>query len=122
MVFEGLCHSLHTRRVAGSIPAAPIPRTSVWRAALSGDSALELLRAVRGGIAGLKEDVAEVKERLGILESQCSSLSRRVDRIGGDAERIKRRLDPAESPAAPDGSRRKRLPPSSPASCRVRRQ
>ena len=29
---------------------------------MSGDSALELLRAIRGGIAGLKEDVAGATE------------------------------------------------------------
>lgn len=62
---------------------------------------LELLRAIRGDMADLKQDMVEVKERLGILEAQYSSLSRRVDRIGGDVERIKRRLDLADAPTPP---------------------
>jgi DNA-binding FrmR family transcriptional regulator len=54
---------------------------------------LEMLRAIRGDISGVKTDVIEIKERLGILDSQYASLSRRVDRTGGDVEVIKRRLD-----------------------------
>jgi predicted nuclease with TOPRIM domain len=60
---------------------------------MSENLVLELLRAIRGDVADLKADVTEVKERLGILEQQYSSVSRRVDRIGGDVEQIKRRLD-----------------------------
>jgi len=41
-------------------------------------------------------DLAEVKERLGILESQYASLSRRVDRIAGDVEQVKRQLNLVE--------------------------
>lgn len=52
---------------------------------------LSMLRAIRTDLAELKADMVEVKERLGILESQYASLSRRVDRIGGDVEVIKRR-------------------------------
>ncbi len=54
---------------------------------------LNLLRAIRGDIAEVKADIIEVKERLGILETQYASLSRRVDRIGGDMERVKHRLE-----------------------------
>ena len=54
---------------------------------------LEMLRAIRSDVAGVKTDVIEIKERLGILDSQYASLSRRVDRTGGDVEVIKRRLD-----------------------------
>lgn len=54
---------------------------------------LNLLRAIRGDIAEVKVDIIEVKERLGILETQYASLSRRVDRIGGDMERVKHRLE-----------------------------
>ena len=39
----------------------------------------------------------EVKERLGLIESQYASLSRRADRIGGDVELIKRRLNLVEA-------------------------
>ncbi len=58
---------------------------------------LTLLRAIRGDIAEVKADIAEVKERLGILETQYASLSRRVDRIGGDMERVKRRWELADA-------------------------
>jgi len=51
------------------------------------------LRRLDTKIDGLMTDMREVKERLGILESQYGSLSRRVDRLGGDAEEIRRRLD-----------------------------
>jgi hypothetical protein len=58
---------------------------------------LNLLRAIRSDIAVVKADLVEVKERLGILVAQYASLSRRVDRIGGDMERVKRRLDLADA-------------------------
>lgn len=60
---------------------------------MSDNIVLELLRAIRTDIGEMKADVIEIKERLGLLEAQYSSLSRRVDRVGGDVERIKRRLD-----------------------------
>jgi hypothetical protein len=54
---------------------------------------LELLRAIRADIAEIKTDIVEVKEPLGLLESQYASISRRLDRQGGDIERIKQRLE-----------------------------
>ena len=56
------------------------------------------LRRVEAGTDALRADMVEIKERLGLLEGQGASLSRRVDRIGGDLEHVKRRLDivPAE--------------------------
>jgi hypothetical protein len=58
---------------------------------------LEHLRIIRAGMGDLgrkldelKVDMVEVKERLGFLESQYASISRRVDRMGGDIELIKR--------------------------------
>ena len=53
---------------------------------------LTLLRAIRGDIGDIKADISEIKERLGFLEAQYASLSRRLDRLGGDVERIKTRL------------------------------
>jgi hypothetical protein len=61
--------------------------------AMSDNIVIDLLRAIRADIGELKVDMREVKERLGILEQQYASMSRRVDRIGGDVERIKTRLD-----------------------------
>jgi predicted nuclease with TOPRIM domain len=60
---------------------------------MSDNLVLEPLRAIRGGIAEMKTDIIEIKERLGFIVSQYGSLSRRVDRLGGDVEQIKRRLD-----------------------------
>jgi predicted nuclease with TOPRIM domain len=65
---------------------------------MSDSLVLELLRAMRGDISQIKTDIIEVKERLGFLEGGYASLSRRVDRIGGDVERIKARLDIADAP------------------------
>jgi phage shock protein A len=52
---------------------------------------LEHLRAIRADTGEIKTDVVEIKERLGLIESQYGNLSRRVDRLGGDFEQIKRR-------------------------------
>lgn len=50
-------------------------------------------RAIRGDLQGIKTDLLELRERVGFLEGQASSISRRLDRMGGDVEQIKRRLD-----------------------------
>jgi hypothetical protein len=39
----------------------------------------------------------ELTERVGILEGQYASISRRVDRIGGDVDLIKKRLNLADA-------------------------
>ncbi|MBI2716623.1 MAG: hypothetical protein HYX37_19580 [Rhizobiales bacterium] len=58
------------------------------------DSAvLEHLRHIRGAVDGLRDDMREVKGRLGILESQYANLSNRMDRLDGRVERIERRLN-----------------------------
>jgi predicted nuclease with TOPRIM domain len=49
-------------------------------------------------LAEIKTDVIEIKERLGFLEGQYGNVSRRLDRIGGDVEQIKRRLDLVDAP------------------------
>jgi predicted nucleic acid-binding Zn-ribbon protein len=62
-----------------------------------GDLILEHLRPIRSEIGDLKTSMVEVKERLGFLEAQYASISRRVDRIDGRLERIERRLDLVEA-------------------------
>jgi hypothetical protein len=62
-----------------------------------GDLVLEMLRAIRGDLAEVKADLAELKQRVGLLEGQYASLSTRVDRIAGDVMLIKRRLDLVEA-------------------------
>jgi hypothetical protein len=49
-------------------------------------------------LAEIKTDVIEIKERLGFLEGQYGNVPRRLDRIGGDVEQIKRRLDLVDAP------------------------
>ena len=60
---------------------------------------LNLLRAIRSDNAEIKAGMVEVEKRLGLLKAQCPSVSRRVDRLVGDAGRIKRRLDIIDTPA-----------------------
>ena len=54
---------------------------------------LEPLRAIRGTLDRIAEDMREVKVRLGFLETQCASLSNRLDRMDERVGRIERRLD-----------------------------
>jgi len=65
---------------------------------------LDHLRHLRGGVDALREDMREVKTRLGILEnqyanleSQYASVSSRLDRLDARVERIERRLDLADA-------------------------
>jgi hypothetical protein len=64
----------------------------------SGNLIATLLRGISGDISHIKDDIIEIKERLGFLEGTYASLSRRVDRLGGDVERIKVRLDIVDAP------------------------
>jgi predicted nucleic acid-binding Zn-ribbon protein len=54
---------------------------------------LEHLRAIRATQDRQSEDLREIKERLGILESQYASLSNRLDRLDERVSRIEKRLD-----------------------------
>jgi predicted nucleic acid-binding Zn-ribbon protein len=58
---------------------------------------LDHLRPMRSAIDGLREDMREVKTRLGILENQYASMSSRLDRLDARVERIERRLDLADA-------------------------
>jgi predicted nuclease with TOPRIM domain len=51
------------------------------------------LRRLDTKLDDLAADMVEVKERLGPLEAQYSSISRRTDRVSGDVEQIRRWLD-----------------------------
>jgi predicted nucleic acid-binding Zn-ribbon protein len=53
----------------------------------------ETLKAIQATQARHSADLREIKERLGILEMQYASLSRRVDKIEERVERIERRMD-----------------------------
>ena len=54
---------------------------------------LEHLRHIRGAVDGLRDDMREVKGRLGIMESPYANLSNRLDRLDGRVERIEQRLN-----------------------------
>ena len=55
---------------------------------------LVYLRLIDAKVDGLRE----VKQRLGFLEEQYASISRRVDRIDLRLERVDRRLDLVDAP------------------------
>ena len=58
-----------------------------------------MVQRVLDNQADAKADLGEIKERLGLLEGPYASISRRVDRLGGEVEQIKRRLDIVDAPA-----------------------
>jgi len=57
---------------------------------------LEHLRHIRGAVDDTREDMREVKSRLGLLEQQYAIISGRLDRLTDRVERIERRLDLVE--------------------------
>ncbi|MBP2548736.1 putative nucleic acid-binding Zn-ribbon protein [Neorhizobium galegae] len=57
---------------------------------------LEHLRAIRATQDRHSQDLLEIKGRLGILEQQYASISRRVDHIDQRLDRVERRLDLVE--------------------------
>ncbi len=57
---------------------------------------LEYLRAIRGTQDRHSQDLLEIKGRLGILEQQYASISRRVDHIDQRLDRVERRLELVE--------------------------
>ncbi len=58
---------------------------------------LEHLHHIRSVVDGLRDDMREVKGRLGILESQYASLSNRLDRVDARIQRIEQRLELTEA-------------------------
>ena len=63
------------------------------RAEVTNELLFETLKAMQATLVRISDDMREVKERLGILEMQYASLSRRVDKIEERVERIERRLE-----------------------------
>lgn len=57
---------------------------------------LEQLPHIRGAVDAVRDDIREIKQRLGLLENQYASMSSRIDRIDGRIERIERRLELTE--------------------------
>ena len=65
----------------------------VKRTEVTNELIYEPLKAIQGTLARISDDMREVKERLGILEMQYASLSRRVDKIEERLDRVERRMD-----------------------------
>ncbi|MDT7950146.1 MAG: hypothetical protein RQ966_01440 [Acetobacteraceae bacterium] len=59
---------------------------------------LSLLRHIRGKVDQHSADFIEVKERLGLLQGSVASIFRRLDRVAGDLDDVKRRLEIADAP------------------------
>lgn len=53
---------------------------------------LRLLRSIDQKVDNLRDDMREIKTRIGILEQQYASLSNRIDRIELRLDRIETRL------------------------------
>jgi hypothetical protein len=86
----------------GGVPVGSLDVIGNAEATMSGDPenlVLTYLRRIDTKVDGLRADMVEVKQRIGFLEEQYASISRRVDRIGGDVERIKTRLDIVDASA-----------------------
>lgn len=52
---------------------------------------LERLRDIRAVLGEIKEDIADIKLRVGMLEAGYASMSLRIDRLASDMDRVKRR-------------------------------
>ena len=63
------------------------------RAEVTNELIYETLKAIQATLVRHGDDLREIKERLGILEMQYASVSRRVDKIEERVERIERRLE-----------------------------
>ena len=59
---------------------------------------LEDQRRQDAALAEIRTGIVQVKEPLGFLEQHYASISCRVDRLGGDVEQIRRRLDLVDAP------------------------
>lgn len=60
------------------------------------DLILGMLRDIRTAIDELRVDVRELRARVSVVELSAASIQHRLDRMGGDIELIKRRLDLVE--------------------------
>jgi hypothetical protein len=68
-------------------------RMAVKRTEVTNELLYETLKQIQGTLARHSDDLREIKERLGILEMQYASLSRRVDKIEERLDRVERRMD-----------------------------
>ena len=65
---------------------------------MSDNLVLERLREIRDIQTAMREDIAEIKLRIGMVEAGYASLSLRQDRVAVSLERVERRLGLADAP------------------------
>jgi predicted nuclease with TOPRIM domain len=53
----------------------------------------EHLRAIRADLGEIKSEITELRHRVGLMEIGYATMQNRFDRMAGDIEQIKRRLD-----------------------------
>jgi len=58
-----------------------------------GDLIMSLLRAIRADTSEIKADISEIRRRVGLVEMGYATMQQRMDRLVGDIEQIKRRLE-----------------------------
>jgi len=58
-----------------------------------GDLIMSLLRAIRADTSEIKADISEIRHRVGLVEMGYAAMQQRMDRLVGDIEQIKRRLE-----------------------------
>lgn len=58
---------------------------------------LRYLRRIDAQVDALREDMREVKTRLGLLEQRYATSSSRIDRLEARLDRIEKRLDLVEA-------------------------
>lgn len=54
------------------------------------------MREMRGEMAEMRADIRELRARISVIEISAASMQHRLDRMGGDIELIKRRLNLVE--------------------------
>jgi hypothetical protein len=59
---------------------------------------LARLREIRDLLGEIRTDTSDIRLRVGMLEGGYASISLRLDRLAGDMERVKRRLDLVDVP------------------------
>ncbi|WEK04015.1 MAG: hypothetical protein P0Y65_17785 [Candidatus Devosia phytovorans] len=65
--------------------------------AVTNELIYETLKQIQGTLALHTQYHLEIKERVGLLEQQYASISRRVDRIDDRLDRVEKRLNLAEA-------------------------
>ena len=110
---EGIAHAGGQGGCRGACGRSPPGRILVGMSGGTDNLVVEMLRAIRGDIGALREDMREMKGRMSAVELGLAALRReiatlaeadahlgvRIDRLHDRLDRIERRLDLADHPA-----------------------